>query len=158
MGSCNRLTWGFLPSADPRGRACRRDRESAARKEPLLGGKKPTLPAGQPSGTDPRTFSPRPSSNWYGRQLACLCAHAYTDTKEEPTMPLLSSKIELPLTLSPRGERGCPLYSYTSTPAPRRLIPMGRWHIGPVRACPTAHRPMGTAGGGWGGTRPVRSG
>src|SRR2546430_16352518 len=31
--------------------------------------------------------------NWYGRQLACLCAHADTDTKEELTMPLLSSKI-----------------------------------------------------------------
>src|SRR6266480_1103696 len=80
MGSCNRLTWGFLPSADPRGRACRRDRESAARKEPLLGGKKPTLPAGQPSGTDPQTFR-APGPVQLARPSAgmpmCPCVHGH---------------------------------------------------------------------------------
>src|SRR4029077_14200028 len=89
-------------------------------------------------------FSPRPSSTWYGRQLACLCAHAYTDTKEEPTMPLLSSKIELPLTLSPRGERGCPPYSYTSTPLPPRSFPRAAAGGGPGAQ----------AGGRWGGHAP----
>src|SRR6516162_5247615 len=119
MGPGNRLAWGFLPSADPRGRACRRDRESAAREEPLLGGRKPTLPAGQPPGTDPRTFEPSAQFTWYGRQLACLCAHAYTDTIEKPTMSQPSSKIERPPSLSPRGRRGCPFRSYCcNTPPP----------------------------------------
>ena len=67
---------------------------------------------------------------WHGRQLACLCAHAYTDTKEELTMPLLSSKIERPPHLILSGARGCPHYSYCcNTPPPpfnpARLAAMG---------------------------------
>src|SRR5215469_15699345 len=139
MGSGNRLAWGFLPSADPRGRACRLDRGSAARKEPLLGGRKPTLPAGQPPGTDPQTFEPPAQFNWYGRQLACLCVHAYTDTIEKPTMSQPSSKIERP-SPCPLGESVEARIARTSTtPRPGRLIPRA-------------------GSGAGGGTRPGRSG
>ena len=56
------------------------------------------LPAGRLPGTDPQTVRP-----WAGHQLACLCAHANTDTNEEPTMTQLSSKIEPPPGPVPRG-------------------------------------------------------
>jgi len=132
-GSGNRLAWGFLPSADPRGRACRLDRESAARTEPLLGGRKPTLPAGQPPGTDPQTFEPPAQFNWYGRQLACLCAHANMDTIEKPTMSQPSSKIERPALLSPCGESvDARIARAVTTPGARRLIP-GRRQLSPAR-------------------------
>src|ERR1700756_5082350 len=39
-GSCNPSSWVFLTSAAPRGRACRRDRASSARREPITGRKK----------------------------------------------------------------------------------------------------------------------
>ena len=47
------------------------------------------LPAGRPPGT---------VSPWPGHQLACVRAHANTDTDEELTMTQLSSKIEPPPT------------------------------------------------------------
>ena len=55
----------------------------------LLGGRKPRYQPVSHQDPDPETVSP-----WPGRQLACLCVHAYTDTNEKPTMTLLSSKIE----------------------------------------------------------------
>src|SRR5271169_1397947 len=64
----------------------------------LLGERKPTLPAGQPPGTRSTDLGP-----WPCRQLACLRAHAYMDTNDEPTMTQLSSKIERPLTRTPSG-------------------------------------------------------
>ena len=81
------------------------------------------LPAGQPPGTDPQTFEPPAQFNWYGRQLACLCAHAYTDTIEKPTMSQPSSKIERPPPC-PLGESVDARIARTSTtPRPGRLIP-----------------------------------
>ena len=78
----------------------------------LLGGRKPVLPAGRPPGT---------VSPWPGHQLACVCAHANTDTDEEPTMTQLSSKIEPPPDPVPRGAwmlvPHCSHYSNTE-PAP----------------------------------------
>ena len=94
----------------------------------LLGERKPTLPAGQPSGPDPETVSP-----WPGCQLACLRAHADTDTNEEPTMAQLSSKIERPLPGPPEGSRGCSHHIARPNPtrSPRRLIPGSRSASGP---------------------------
>jgi len=65
-------------------------------------------------------------SPWPCRQLACLRAHAYTDTNEEPTTRHSSSKIGHPTTQSPSGTRmeaRTALLVLRSTPRPRRLIP-----------------------------------
>src|ERR1700756_2486502 len=96
MGSGNRLAWGFLPSAAPRGRAFRPDGASAARLEPTTG-REETQATSRPAIRNRSADLRSPVQfDWYGRQLACLCAHAYTDTIEKLTMPLLSSKIERP--------------------------------------------------------------
>jgi hypothetical protein len=166
MGSGNRLAWGFLPSADPRGRACRPDRASAARQEPTTG-REETQATSRPAIRNRSADLRSPVQfDWYGRQLACLCAHAYTDTIEELTMPLLSSKIERPPpqslgeSVDARITRICcntPPPPFNPAP-PGSASRLGRWHIGPVRACPTAHRPMWGRRVGVGvGTRPGRS-
>ena len=61
MGSGNRLAWGFLPSADPRGRACRPDQESAARYEPTTGRKEAHATSRSATRNRSADLGPRPS-------------------------------------------------------------------------------------------------
>ena len=83
----------------------------------LLGGRK--THATSRSATRNRSTDLSP---WPCRQLACLCAHAYTDTNEEPTMTLLSSKIERPPTRTLSGTAWMPAkhcsYLHNTPPPP----------------------------------------
>ena len=156
MRSGNRLAWGFLPSADPRGRACRPDRASAARESRLLGERKPKLPAGQPPGTGPQTFRPRSSSTG-----TAVSWHAYASMRTRTRLMNLpchysqaKSSVHRP---GPSGRAWMPgLLVSLPTPRPRRLIPRGagaphpdRFGGGEVRAGERAgrsvYRPNGLA-------------
>src|SRR5580704_16437125 len=112
---------------------------------------------------------------WPCRPLACLRAHADMDTNEEPTMTLLTSKIERPLTQPPPGTAWMPAphCSYVVNMAaapfnPARAIAAGprlpknvpgahglrsragrtggRWALGYPGTYPGAHRLRGGAG------------
>jgi hypothetical protein len=67
-------------------------------------------------------------SPWPCRQLACLRAHAYTDTNEEPTTRHSSSKIGHPTTQSPSGTRmeARTAFARTQINAPPRPFNPGR--------------------------------